>query len=81
MAMKPSSKFERMKLKPSDRMSPKRMVEAPNPRRRANTMGGAMPPAEGTGGKMIPMNKRPVMDPRVAARRKAMQKMGSRYSK
>jgi hypothetical protein len=81
MAMKPSSKFERMKLKPSDRMKPKRMVEAPNPRRQAATMGRAMPPAGDTGEKRIIMNKRPANSSMAAARRKAMQKMSGGYGK
>jgi hypothetical protein len=73
--MKPSSKFERMKLKPSDRMKPKKQMVAPP------TAGG------GTGGPQpagtyTPVKKRiPGADPRIAARKKAMQKMGDRYGK
>ena len=74
MPMKPSSKFERMKLKPSDRMKARPMVAPP-------TAGG------GTGGPQpagtyTPIKKRvPAMDPRVAARKKAMQKMSGGYGK
>jgi hypothetical protein len=82
MAMKPSSKFERMKLKPSDRMKPmKKMVEAPGSGRQAATMGRAMPPAGDTGEKRIIMNKRPANSSMAAARRKAMQKMAGGYGK
>ena len=61
MAMKPSSRFERMKLKPSDRMK----VAKPA------TPAGAPKPA----GMAKPM------DPKLAARRKAMQKMSGGYGK
>jgi hypothetical protein len=76
MAMGMSSKFGRMKLKPSDRMKPmKKMVPAPGP-----TGGGAGGPQPA--GTYTPIKKRiPAMDPRVAARKKAMQKMGDRYGK
>jgi hypothetical protein len=65
MAMKPSSKFERMKLKPSDRMKPmKKMVPAP----KGGGTGGPQPLEMRT-----PIKKRvPAMDPRVAARKKAL---------
>jgi hypothetical protein len=59
--MKPSSKFERMKLKPSDKM---KMAKSA-------TSAGAPQPA----GMAKPMN------PKLAARKKAMQKMAGGYGK
>ena len=61
MAMKPSSKFERMKLKPSDRMK--------------------MAKSAVTAGAPKPAGMAKSMDPKLAARRKAMQKMSGGYGK
>jgi hypothetical protein len=71
--MKPSSKFERMKLKPSDRMKAKPMVAPMSP-------GGGAGQALSSQSMGMKKAMKP-MDPRVAARKKAMQKMGNRYGK
>ena len=71
MAMKPSSKFERMKLKPSDRMKPrKQMVPAPGP-----TGGG------GAIQKIMPKSPANVNAEKRRARMGAMKKKMGGYGK
>jgi hypothetical protein len=67
MAMKPSSKFERMKLKPSDKMKPPASVKKPQMR-------------GGVASSNAVMDRRNA-NPMAAARRKAMQKMAGGYGK
>lgn len=57
--MKPSSKFERMKLKPSQAMAPKPSMPT-----------GTNDPAVGG----MPAKPRPMANPKVNARREAMRK-------
>lgn len=66
MAMKPSSRFERMKLKPSQAMKPNMPT------------GGVSAPAGEPGGTVLPAKLRPMVDPKVKARREAMRKAGQK---
>lgn len=99
MAMKPSSKFERMDPKPSATKRPAASIPRPG------TVGGAasgnairdrrqsarqasravLPklgyvkaPAGEPGGTVLPAKLRPMVDPKVKARREAMRKAGQK---
>ena len=65
MAMKPSSKFERMKLKPSQAMKAKMPV---------GTNAVPDPEDDGAPRTVLPAKLRPAIDPKVKARREAMRK-------
>lgn len=68
MAMKLSSKFERMKMKPSQAMAPKPSMPT----------GSMSAPAGEAGGQALPAKLRPMVDPKVKARREAMRKAGQK---